>query len=99
MARKQITEMIEELKSWLPNYDHGPLDYPTLVWRILAGMPGGDQAEDMGYEPFKLGWQEVTQLSEMLAVIENQRDVEDLIAGLLEDEDEDEDDEEDDEDE
>ena len=42
--RKQITEMIEELKSWLPNYDHGPLDYPTLVWRILAGMPGGAPA-------------------------------------------------------
>lgn len=74
--RKPIANMIEELKSWLPNYDHGPADYPTLLWRILASMPGGDRAEDMGYEPFQLGWHEVDQLGRVLVAIQDKRDVE-----------------------
>jgi|HubBroStandDraft_2_1064218.scaffolds.fasta_scaffold58474_2 hypothetical protein len=83
--RKPIANMIEELKSWLLNYDHGPNDYPTLLWRVLASIPGGDEAEDMGYEPFQLGWQEVDQLGRVLVAIQDKRDVEDLIAGLLAD--------------
>ncbi len=86
--RKPIADLIEELKSWLPNYDHGPTDYPTLLWRILASLPGGDRAEDMGYETFQLGWQEVTQLGDVLAAIQDQRDVSDLIDGLVGDEEE-----------
>lgn len=84
--RKPILDLIEELKSWLPNFDHGPNDYPTLLWRILASIPGGDEAEGMGYEPFNLGWHEVEQLGNVLAAIQDKRDVEDLIAGLLADE-------------
>lgn len=86
--RKPIADLISELQSWLPNYDHGPADYPTLLWRILASVPGGDQAEDMGYEPFSLGWQEVDQLGRVLVAIQDKRDVEDLIAGLIADEEE-----------
>lgn len=85
---KKIQEMIDELRSWLPNYNHGPADYPTLVWRILASMPYGDEAADMGYEGFNLGWQEIDQLGRMMTVIENRADVEDLIHGLMADEDE-----------
>ena len=33
--RKPIAELIEELRSWLPNYDHGPNDFPTVFYRIL----------------------------------------------------------------
>ncbi len=88
MARKPIQEMIEELRSWLPNYDHGEKDYPTLVWRILASAPGGDQAEDMGYEPFNISWQEIEQLGRMLEVIQYKRDVEDLVAGLMDEDEE-----------
>lgn len=77
--------MIAELRSWLPNYDHGPLDYPTLVWRILASIPGGEQAEDMGYEPFNISWQEIVQLGEILEAIQDKQDVSDLVAGLLDD--------------
>ncbi|KKL10222.1 hypothetical protein LCGC14_2558020, partial [marine sediment metagenome] len=36
--RKPIEDIIEELRSWLPNYDHGPKDYPILLFRILASM-------------------------------------------------------------
>jgi len=95
--RKAIQDLIEELQSWLPNYNHGPDDYPTLLWRILASAPGGDRAEDMGYESFNLGWQEISQLGEVLEAIQDKRDIEDLINGLIDDEeDESEDDEEDD---
>lgn len=87
-ARKPIAELIEELKSWLPNYDHGPEDYPTLLWRILASAPGGDRAEDMGYEPFQLGWHEIDQLGRVLVAIQDKRDVEDLINGLIGEEEE-----------
>jgi len=84
--RKPIQEMIDELRSWLPNYDHGPEDYPTLVWRLLASAPGGEQAEDMGYETFNISWQEIDQLGRMLEAIQDKRDVEDLIAGLMDEE-------------
>jgi hypothetical protein len=80
--------MIAELQSWLPNYNHGPNDYPTLLWRILASLPGGDEVEDMGYEPFNLGWHEADQLGRVLEAIQDKRDVEDLVRGLLSEEEE-----------
>lgn len=88
MPRKEIVDLIEELKSWLPNYDHGPNELPTLLWRLLASMPGGEQAEDMGYEPFNLGWKEIELLGDTLTAVQDKRDVEDLIQGLLGDEEE-----------
>lgn len=87
-VRKPIADLIEELRSWLPNYDHGPTDYPTLLWRILASAPGGDEAEDMGYEPFTLGWHEIEQLGRVLEAIQDQQDVSDLVDGLMRDENE-----------
>ena len=36
MSKKKIEELIGELRSWLPNYDHGPEEYPTVLYRILA---------------------------------------------------------------
>jgi hypothetical protein len=88
-VRKPIADLVEELKNWLPNYDHGPNDYPTTVFRVLAGLPGGDRLEDMGYEPFGgLGWHEADQLGRILTVIQDKTDVEDLIAGLTEEEEE-----------
>jgi hypothetical protein len=85
--RKPIADMIAELRSWLPNYDHGPTDYPTLVWRLLASAPGGEEAEDMGYETFNISWHEIDQLGRMLEAIQDKRDVEDLVAGLMSEED------------
>jgi hypothetical protein len=93
-ARKRITEIAEELQSWLPNYDHGPNDLPTIIWRTLASMPGGDEAADMGYEPLiaNFGWREVELLGDMLDAIEDPKDVEDLVALLADDGEEEEDD-------
>ncbi len=89
MPRKQIVDMIEELQSWLPNYDHGPKDYPILLFRILASLPGGDELEDMGYETFNLGWHEMEQLARTLDAIQDKTDVEDLVQGLTHEEEED----------
>ncbi len=81
--RKEIRDILAELRSWLPNYDRGELEYPTVLFRVLASLPGGDELEDMGYEPFNLGWHEADQLGRVLDAIERKRDVEDLVEGLL----------------
>jgi hypothetical protein len=88
-VRKQVKEILAELRSWLPNYDRGALEYPTLLFRVLASLPGGDELEDLGFEPFNLGWHEAEQLGRVLDAIESKRDVQELIDGLL-DEDSDE---------
>jgi len=86
MARREIENLIAELESWLANHDHGPEDYPTLLLRILASLPGGEELEDLGYEPFSLGWHEADQLGRVLVTIEGKRDVEEIVAALLGDE-------------
>ena len=91
-ARKQthirppIQKLIGELKSWLPNYNHGPKEYPTVLYRILASAPGGDELADIGYEPFNLGWHEIDQLGRVLVAIQDKRDVEDIVRELMRDE-------------
>ncbi len=88
MARKIIRDLIGELRSWLPNYSHGEDEYPTLLLRILASVPGGEALEDAGYERFNIGWHEFDQLGRVIDAIEDKQDVEDLVEGIL-DEDED----------
>jgi hypothetical protein len=82
-VRKQIRDIIAELRGWLPNYDRGADQYPTLLFRILASLPGGDELEDVGYEPFNLGWHKCDQLARVLDAIQDKRDVADLVDGLL----------------
>jgi hypothetical protein len=81
--RKPIRDILAELRSWLPNYDRGKLEYPTLLFRVLASLPGGDELEDIGYEPFNLGWHEAEQLARVLDAVQDKRDVEHLVGGLL----------------
>lgn len=88
--RKPIAYLIEELRSWLPNYDHGEKEYPTVLYRILASAPGGEELEDVGYEPFNLGWHEIDQLGRVLVAIQDKRDVEDIVQALLHEGDEEE---------
>ena len=87
MPRKPIADLIAELRSWLPNYDHGPDDYPTIFYRILANAPGADELVDIGYEPIgNMGWHELDLLGRVLVAIQDKRDVEDLVAGLVHEE-------------
>ena len=84
--RKPIVAIINELKSWLPNYDHGPNDYPTILLRTLAALPGGEELEDVGYEPIGgIGWHEADQLGRVLEAIQDKQDVEDIARELLSD--------------
>lgn len=89
-ARKEIQELIEELKAWLPNYDHTADSYPTMVFRMLASVPGGEELEGMGYEPFPgMSWHEFDQLGRLMAAIQDKRDVEDIVEALTQEEEED----------
>ena len=88
MPRKEIADIASELQSWLPNYDRGDDEYPTLVFRILASLPGGDRLEDIGYQPFNVGWHEADQLARVLDAVEARRDVEDLVDLFLDEDDE-----------
>jgi hypothetical protein len=81
--RKQVKEILAELRSWLPNYDRGELEYPTLLFRVLASLPGGDELEDLGYRPFVVSWHEMDQMARVLDAIQDKRDVEDLVAALF----------------
>ena len=87
MPRKQIVDLIAELRSWLPNYDHGPDSFPTTFYRVLASLPGGEELEDMGYEPMGgIGWHEADLLGRVLEAIQGKDDVEDLVQGLIREE-------------
>ncbi len=83
--RKPVRDILSELRSWLPNYDRGELEYPTLLFRVLASLPGGDELEDLGFEAFNISWHEAEQLGRVLDAIETKLDVEDLVDGLLDD--------------
>jgi hypothetical protein len=88
--RRAVRDILEELRSWLPNFDHGEGSFPELVFRILASLPGGDALEDAGHEPFdQIGWHEADLMARTIDAVTDKRDVEDLVAGLLaEDDDE-----------
>ena len=53
----------------------------------MASLPGGDALEDIGYEPFDVSWHEVDQLARVIDAVEDKRDVEDVIDGLLDEDD------------
>jgi hypothetical protein len=54
------------------------------VFRILASLPGGDELEDAGYEPFdQIGWHEADLLARTIDAVNDKRDVEELVEGLL----------------
>jgi hypothetical protein len=86
LPREEIEDLIDELRAWLPNYARGHDDYPNLLLRVLASLPGGDRLEDVGYATFNIGWHEADQLARVLDAIEDKRDVEDLVDALLDDE-------------
>ncbi len=85
--RPAVREMVQELRSWLPNYDQGEDEFPSLLYRVLASLPGGEELEDLGYKPFNATWHEMDQLARTIDAIQNRDDVEDLVAGLLSEDD------------
>lgn len=82
MARKELVAVAEELKSWLPSESDG---FRELFFRLLASLPGGEELEELGYEPFKpyLGWKEIELIANTFHVLDGPRDVEWLVKELL----------------
>ena len=73
----------ETLAQWMPNFTR---DMSTSVWRVVASLPFGDEAEDLGFKPLTSsgwGWKEVELISDVLSAMQGQADVEGLIAVLL----------------
>lgn len=85
MPRKEIQKLVEELRTWLPDYQG--TKYADSFYRILASLPGGDELEDMGYEPLPdINWREADQIARVLTAVQNERDLKELIAGLMSEE-------------
>lgn len=92
MGKKEVTEKFEELASWFENMTREGIDESMqIIGRMLASLPGGDEFEDLGFEPYDwLGWLEYQLITDALQSVGDKWDVEDA-ASILFDEDEEED--------
>lgn len=88
---KKSRKCFEELRDWLPNMDREQIDgIMSVVGGMLAPLPGGDEFEDLGYEPVEgIGWHEFQLVTDALQSIENSDDVEEAARILFEDEEDD----------
>lgn len=82
---KKLRDSISELRSWLPNYDHGEDSFPALILNVLGALPGGDRASDAGYDKLEqiMKWKESELLGNMLSAIETKEDVECITSALM----------------
>ncbi len=72
-GRKELTDAATTMGSW---WGSESKEYRKLVLRILSSLPGGEEAEDYGFEPHDwLGWQEVSMLGDLLQAVQSDRDV------------------------
>lgn len=62
-----------EIFGW---WDSETSGFGEFVLKLLASMPGGDEAEDMGYEGYDfMGWKEFDLIGKMMEAIETKDDV------------------------
>jgi hypothetical protein len=72
-ANAAVEDAISTLEGWLPN-EHR--EYAELIARMLSSLPGGEELEGLGYEPFPyLGWQEADMLGRLLVAVRDAGDV------------------------
>jgi len=76
-----MQKLVDELVSWLPSEAQ---EFNELFLRLLASLPGGDYLEDIGYEPFPIGWKEAELIAKTLLAIQSSGDVAWLINRLIE---------------
>lgn len=76
---RHLQDVAGELDSWLPSESE---EFKEFFWRFLASLPGGEAAQDMGYDPLTdmIGWKEAELLENTLKSIQTNADVEDLIS-------------------
>lgn len=78
--RPELRRIAGELECWLPCETE---EFVTLLFRLLAGLPGGELAEEAGYEPLCLGWKEADLLGRTLVALRDAGDVAWLTSRLL----------------
>lgn len=76
-----MQKLVDALVSWLPSETQ---EFNELFFRILASLPGGDYLEDIGYEPFPIGWKEAELIAKTLSALQSSGDVAWLINRLIE---------------
>lgn len=89
-ARPDLRAAVDELRNWLPEYQSRDLrGYIDLIGSLLASVPGGDEAEGMGFEPLPfISWKEFDMLGNLINAIQDSGDVEYAVHRLFESEDE-----------
>lgn len=73
-------ETLDELLAWLPSETD---DFNTLVLRIIASLPGGEELEALGYEPLSIGWKEIELLGKLLTSLNDASDVKKVANALI----------------
>jgi hypothetical protein len=94
MSKAEVRKNFEELAHWYTNMTREGIDESMqIIGRMLASLPGGDEFEDLGFEPYDwLGWHEFELITDALQSIDGKLDVEEA-ASILFATDEDEEDE------
>ncbi len=89
-ARPDLRAAVDELRNWLPEYQSRTLrGYIDLIGSLLASVPGGDEAEGMGFEPLPfISWKEFDMLGNLLHAIQDSGDVVYAVQQLFGDEEE-----------
>ena len=96
MSKKKVKENFEELAHWFSSMRQGAVDGSMqIIGRLLASVPGGDEFEDLGFEPYDwMGWKEFELITDALQSIQGSDDVEEAAAILFATDDEDDEDDE-----
>lgn len=77
----ELQELYDELLAWLPSETE---EFRELFFRLLTSLPGGEYLEDIGYEPFPIGWKEAELIAKTLQNMQSTGDVAKLIHVLTE---------------
>jgi hypothetical protein len=93
MGKKETIENFEELAHWFSNMTREGVDEAMqIIGRMLASLPGGDEFEGLGYEPYDwLGWHEFELITDALQSIDGRADVEEAAEILFPTDEDDED--------
>lgn len=78
MSKRKTKKAVEDFRDWLANYDHRQAsELMGIVGRMLASLPGGDEFEDLGYDPYdSVSWHEFKLIHDVYMAIEDSSDVE-----------------------
>ena len=57
--------------------------FHKIILDLLASLPGGDMAEEMGGKDLGLGWMELEMIGDLVNAIKGKDDVEEMCEALL----------------